>query len=81
MPRIGLALLAAVKFHPVVDDVIAQLGSDLALKFFDLFRPELGDQPGVQIDDVVVMRGIGDAVEARNTHAAIYDALRLVRTC
>jgi hypothetical protein len=22
---------------------------------------------------------IGDAVEARNTHAAIYDALRLVR--
>ena len=24
---------------------------------------------------------IGDAVEARNTHAAIYDALRLVRTC
>jgi hypothetical protein len=23
---------------------------------------------------------IGDAVEARNTHAAIYDALRLVRT-
>jgi hypothetical protein len=23
---------------------------------------------------------IGDAVEARNTHAAIYDALRLLRT-
>ena len=36
-------------------------------------QPEAG--PGFQLFR------IGDAVEARNTHAAIYDALRLLRTC
>ncbi|MFN6924359.1 MAG: FAD-dependent oxidoreductase [Tabrizicola sp.] len=36
-------------------------------------------QPQPEVDGFQLFR-IGDAVEARNTHAAIYDALRLLRT-
>ena len=37
-------------------------------------------RPQPEVEGFQLFR-IGDAVEARNTHAAIYDALRLVRTC
>ena len=45
-----------------MDDVETELGRDLALQLFDLFRAEFGDQAGVEVDDVVVMRGVGDLV-------------------
>jgi hypothetical protein len=46
----------------VVDDVVAEFGGDLALEFLDLFRPEFGDLAGVEVDDVVVVGGVGDLV-------------------
>ncbi|WP_431300116.1 FAD-dependent oxidoreductase [Tabrizicola sp. BL-A-41-H6] len=58
--------------------------------YFDL-KPVSGNRGAVDYDALIEGRAqpavpgfqlfrIGDAVEARNTHAAIYDALRLVRT-
>ena len=46
----------------MVDDVVAKLGGDFALELLDLFRPELGDLAGVEVDDVVVVGGVGDLV-------------------
>ncbi|MDP3264562.1 MAG: NADH:flavin oxidoreductase [Tabrizicola sp.] len=58
--------------------------------YFDL-KPVSGNRGAVDYDALIEGRAqpevagfqlfrIGDAVESRNTHAAIYDALRLVRT-
>jgi pyruvate/2-oxoglutarate dehydrogenase complex dihydrolipoamide dehydrogenase (E3) component len=73
------------------DQVVVNHGTQpLADIYFDL-RPLSGNLGAVDYDALVDGRPqpatpgfqlfrIGDAVEARNTHAAIYDALRLVRT-
>ena len=75
----------------LVDQVVVNAGTQpLADIYFDL-KPASGNRGAVDyvrlIDGVAQPEGdgfqlfrIGDAVEARNTHAAIYDALRLVRT-
>jgi thioredoxin reductase len=43
------------------------------------YEAMIDGRPQPDVDGFQLFR-IGDAVEARNTHAAIYDALRLVRT-
>ena len=45
-----------------MDDLVAKLGGDLALEVFDLLGPELGDLAADKVDDVVVVRGVGDFV-------------------
>jgi 2,4-dienoyl-CoA reductase-like NADH-dependent reductase (Old Yellow Enzyme family)/thioredoxin reductase len=75
----------------LVDQVVVNAGTQpLADIYFDL-KPASGNRGAVdygrlidgvaqpEVDGFQLFR-IGDAVEARNTHAAIYDALRLVRT-
>ncbi|MCU0828323.1 MAG: NADH:flavin oxidoreductase [Tabrizicola sp.] len=73
------------------DQVVVNHGTQpLAELYFDL-KPLSGNLGAVDYDALVEGRPqpevpgiqlfrIGDAVEARNTHAAIYDALRLMRT-
>jgi NADPH-dependent 2,4-dienoyl-CoA reductase/sulfur reductase-like enzyme len=73
------------------DQVVVNHGTQpLADIYFDL-KPLSGNKGAVDYDALIEGRPqpgcagfqlyrIGDAVEARNTHAAIYDALRLVRT-
>lgn len=75
----------------VVDQVVVNAGTQpLADIYFEL-KPQSGNRGAVDYDALIDGRPqpevegfqlyrIGDAVEARNTHAAIYDALRLVRT-
>ncbi|MBL9064208.1 NADH:flavin oxidoreductase [Tabrizicola sp.] len=75
----------------VYDQVVVNAGTlPLADIYFDL-KPQSGNKGAVDYDAMIDGRAqpdvegfqlfrIGDAVEARNTHAAIYDALRLVRT-
>jgi len=75
----------------IYDQVVVNAGTlPLADIYFDL-KPQSGNkgavdyeamidgQPQPEVEGFQLFR-IGDAVEARNTHAAIYDALRLVRT-
>ncbi|MAY61875.1 MAG: N-methylproline demethylase [Rhizobiales bacterium] len=78
-----------------VDQVVVNHGTrPLDDIYFDL-RPESSNQGEVDYEDLIAGRRqervrndagryqlfrIGDAVAARNTHAAIYDALRLART-
>jgi hypothetical protein len=75
----------------LVDQVVVNAGTQpLAGIYFDL-KPQSGNkgavdyarlidgQPQPWVEGFHLFR-IGDAVEARNTHAAIFDALRLVRT-
>ncbi len=75
----------------LVDQVVVNAGTQpLADIYFEL-KPQSGNrgavdygrlidgQPQPEVEGFQLYR-IGDAVEARNTHAAIYDALRLVRT-
>jgi N-methyl-L-proline demethylase len=75
----------------LVDQVVVNAGTQpLADIYFDL-KPASGNKgavdyaalidgrPQPEVEGFQLYR-IGDAVEARNTHAAIYDALRLVRT-
>jgi N-methyl-L-proline demethylase len=75
----------------LVDQVVVNAGTQpLADIYFDL-KPASGNKGAVdyaalidghaqpEVEGFQLYR-IGDAVEARNTHAAIYDALRLVRT-
>jgi 2,4-dienoyl-CoA reductase-like NADH-dependent reductase (Old Yellow Enzyme family)/thioredoxin reductase len=73
------------------DQVVVNAGTQpLADIYFDL-KPQSANKGAVDYDALIDGRAqpegegfqlyrIGDAVEARNTHAAIYDALRLVRT-
>jgi hypothetical protein len=73
------------------DQVVVNHGTQpLAEIYFDL-KPPSGNRGAVDYEALVAGRAqprsegfqlyrIGDAVEARNTHAAIYDALRLCRT-
>lgn len=73
------------------DQVVVNHGTQpLADIYFEL-KPQSGNKGAVDYEAMIdgkpqpVVEGfqlfrIGDAVEARNTHAAIYDALRLVRT-
>ena len=75
----------------LVDQVVVNAGTQpLADIYFDL-KPASGNKGAVDYGRLIdghpqpVVEGfqlyrVGDAVEARNTHAAIYDALRLVRT-
>ncbi|NHB77645.1 NADH:flavin oxidoreductase [Rhodobacter calidifons] len=75
----------------VHDQVVVNGGTQpLADLYFDL-KPASGNGGAVDYDALIDggpqpavdgfrLYRIGDAVEARNTHAAIYDALRLVRT-
>ncbi len=75
----------------LVDQVVVNAGTQpLADIYFDL-KPQSGNKGAVDYDALIdgkpqpavdgfQLFRIGDAVEARNTHAAIYDALRLVRT-
>ena len=75
----------------VYDQVVVNAGTlPLADIYFDL-KPQSGNKGAVDYEAMIDGRPqpevegfqlyrIGDAVEARNTHAAIYDALRLVRT-
>jgi hypothetical protein len=76
----------------IYDQVVVNHGTQpLADLYFDL-KPLSANRGAVDYDALIAGRPqpvtapgfrlyrIGDAVEARNTHAAIYDALRLVRT-
>jgi 2,4-dienoyl-CoA reductase-like NADH-dependent reductase (Old Yellow Enzyme family)/thioredoxin reductase len=75
----------------VYDQVVVNAGTlPLADIYFEL-KPHSANKGAVDYDALIDGRAqpagdgfqlyrIGDAVEARNTHAAIYDALRLVRT-
>ncbi len=75
----------------VYDQVVVNAGTlPLADVYFEL-KPQSGNKGAVDYEAMIDGRAqpevggfqlyrIGDAVEARNTHAAIYDALRLVRT-
>jgi 2,4-dienoyl-CoA reductase-like NADH-dependent reductase (Old Yellow Enzyme family)/thioredoxin reductase len=75
----------------VYDQVVVNAGTlPLADVYFEL-KPLSGNKGAVDYEAMIDGRAqpavegfqlyrIGDAVEARNTHAAIYDALRLVRT-
>lgn len=75
----------------IYDQVVVNAGTlPLADLYFDLkplsanrgavdYEAMIDGQPQPEVDGFQLYR-IGDAVEARNTHAAIYDALRLVRT-
>jgi N-methyl-L-proline demethylase len=88
--RIGSDYMALDKTS-LYDQVVVNAGTlPLAEIYFEL-KPHSGNggavdydlliagQPQPEVDGFQLYR-IGDAVEARNTHAAIYDALRLVRT-
>jgi NADPH-dependent 2,4-dienoyl-CoA reductase/sulfur reductase-like enzyme len=75
----------------VYDQVVVNAGTlPLADIYFEL-KPHSANKGAVDYEALIDGRAqptgdgfqlfrIGDAVEARNTHAAIYDALRLVRT-
>jgi N-methyl-L-proline demethylase len=88
--RIGSDYMALDKTS-LYDQVVVNAGTlPLSEIYFEL-KPQSGNagavdydlliagQPQPEVDGFQLYR-IGDAVEARNTHAAIYDALRLVRT-
>ncbi|MDZ4087370.1 MAG: NADH:flavin oxidoreductase [Tabrizicola sp.] len=73
------------------DQVVVNHGTQPLADIYFALKPASGNKGAVDYDALIdgkpqpVVEGfqlfrIGDAVEARNTHAAIYDALRLVRT-
>ena len=75
----------------VVDQVVVNAGTQPLADIYFALKPASGNKGAVDYAALIdghpqpVVEGfqlfrIGDAVEARNTHAAIYDALRLVRT-
>ena len=75
------------------DQVVVNHGTLPNADLYHALRPLSANRGAVDYDALIDGRAqpsggtgfqlyrIGDAVEARNTHAAIYDALRLVRTC
>ncbi len=73
------------------DQVVVNHGTQPLADLYLALRPLSGNRGAVDYDAMIDGRPqpevagfqlfrIGDAVEARNTHAAIYDALRLLRT-
>lgn len=75
----------------LVDQVVVNAGTQPLADIYFALKPASGNKGAVDYAALIdghpqpVVEGfqlyrIGDAVEARNTHAAIYDALRLVRT-
>jgi N-methyl-L-proline demethylase len=75
----------------LVDQVVVNAGTQPLADIYFALKPLSGNKGAVDYDALIGGRAqpscdgfqlyrIGDAVEARNTHAAIYDALRLVRT-
>ncbi|MES2816162.1 MAG: NADH:flavin oxidoreductase [Pseudomonadota bacterium] len=75
----------------VFDQVVVNGGTQPLADLYFHLKPQSGNKGAVDYDALIeglaqpAVEGfqlfrIGDAVEARNTHAAIYDALRLVRT-
>ncbi|WP_149589431.1 NADH:flavin oxidoreductase [Tabrizicola flagellatus] len=73
------------------DQVVVNAGTQPLADLYFALKPVSGNRGAVDYDALIDGRPqpavegfqlfrIGDAVEARNTHAAIYDALRLVRT-
>ena len=74
------------------DQVVVNGGTQPLVDLYFALKPQSGNKGAVDYAALIdghpqpAVEGfqlfrIGDAVEARNTHAAIYDALRLVRTC
>ena len=75
----------------LVDQVVVNAGTQPLADIYFALKPQSGNkgavdyarlidgQPQPEVEGFQLYR-IGDAVEARNTHAAIYDALRLLRT-
>lgn len=75
----------------LVDQVVVNAGTQPLADIYFALKPSSGNKGAVDYAALIDGRPqpevkgfqlyrIGDAVEARNTHAAIYDALRLVRT-
>ncbi|KAF0117039.1 MAG: putative N-methylproline demethylase [Rhodobacteraceae bacterium] len=75
----------------LVDQVVVNAGTQPLADIYFQLKPQSGNRGAVDYGRLIDGRPqpdvegfqlfrIGDAVEARNTHAAIYDALRLVRT-
>ncbi len=75
----------------VYDQVVVNAGTQPLADLYFALRPLSANKGAVDYEAMIDGRAqpagdgfqlyrIGDAVEARNTHAAIYDALRLVRT-
>lgn len=75
----------------LVDQVVVNAGTQPLADIYFAMKPASGNKGAVDYAALIDGRPqpevkgfqlyrIGDAVEARNTHAAIYDALRLVRT-
>lgn len=73
------------------DQVVVNHGTQPLADIYFALKPASGNKGAVDYDALIdgkpqpevegfQLFRIGDAVEARNTHAAIYDALRLVRT-
>jgi hypothetical protein len=75
----------------LVDQVVVNAGTQPLADIYFALKPASGNKgavdyaalidgaPQPEVEGFQLYR-IGDAVEARNTHAAIYDALRLLRT-
>jgi 2,4-dienoyl-CoA reductase-like NADH-dependent reductase (Old Yellow Enzyme family)/thioredoxin reductase len=75
------------------DQVVVNHGTRPNADLYHALRPASANKGAVDYDALIDGRAqpsesagfqlyrIGDAIEARNTHAAIYDALRLLRTC
>jgi pyruvate/2-oxoglutarate dehydrogenase complex dihydrolipoamide dehydrogenase (E3) component len=75
----------------LVDQVVVNAGTQPLADIYFQLKPASGNKGAVDYAALIdghpqpavagfQLYRIGDAVEARNTHAAIYDALRLVRT-
>ncbi|MFN4191872.1 MAG: FAD-dependent oxidoreductase [Tabrizicola sp.] len=80
-----------LKKTAVYDQVVVNAGTLPLADLYFALKPQSGNRGAVDHAALIDGRAqpavegfqlfrIGDAVEARNTHAAIYDALRLVRT-
>ena len=80
--------------HRVVDQIVVNHGTVPLDELYFALKPLARNRGAVDYDDLIAGRPqrdgadatgsfqlfrIGDAVAARNTHAAIYDALRLVK--
>src|SRR5215212_1014494 len=60
----------AIKFQPVIDQLVAELAGNLGLQFLDLLGGELDHLAVAQIDQVVVM-AVGHLLIARPALAEI----------
>ena len=73
--------LAAIEFQPVTHEVVAEFCRDLGLQLFDLVGAELNDSTGIDIDQMIVVWGVGGFEASRGAFEcmALHDALLFKR--